>query len=137
MQNDEIEESLAASQEKKLTAKGNDAIGASHERQIGSRSSNSSDEPRVNGLSSDGSHMFVFTNEKAGMKSVDKERANRIIYEMSKNSSYFKQAELQDRKVDVKVRGTTCTVISHVISVSTVLKCFAPHVARNARDTRP
>lgn len=53
---------------------------------------------------SDGSHMFVFTNEKAGMKNVDKERANRIIHEMSKNSSFYKQAEQQDKKVDVKVR---------------------------------
>lgn len=60
-------------------------------------------QPRVNGVSSDGSHLFVFTNEKAGMKGVDKERANRIIYEMSKNSSYFRQAELQDQKVDAKV----------------------------------
>lgn len=51
----------------------------------------------------DGAHMFVFTNEKAGMKSVDKEHANRIIYEMSKNSSYYKQAEIQDKKVDAKV----------------------------------
>lgn len=53
-----------------------------------------------------GSHMFVFTNEKSGMKemkSEEKERTNRIIYEMSKNSSYFKQAEMQDKKVDAKV----------------------------------
>lgn len=57
-----------------------------------------------------GSHMFVFTNEKAGMKqmkSEEKERANRIIYEMSKNSSYFKQAEMQDKKVDAKVSKFT------------------------------
>lgn len=110
MQNVGNKENLAASEEKQPTAKGNDAVGASHMRQIDS-SSSSSDEPRVNGMSSDGSHMFVFTNEKAGMKSVDKERANRIIYEMSKNSSYFKQAELQDQKVDVKVRGTTTAFV--------------------------
>lgn len=79
---------------------------ASTEQQPGqSSSSNGSRQPQVNGVSSDGSHLFVFTNEKAGMKSVDKERANRIIYEMSKNSSYFKQAELQDQKVDAKVRS--------------------------------
>lgn len=59
----------------------------------------------VDGDCKDGSHLFVFTNDKAGMKrtSVDKERTNRIIYEMSKNSLYFKQAELQDQKVDAKV----------------------------------
>ena len=102
MNNVEYEEILAPSEETQPTARGKDSIGASHKRQADSSSSN--DEPRVNGLSSDGSHMFVFTNEKAGMKSIDKERANRIIYEMSKNSPYFKQAELQDRKLDVKVQ---------------------------------
>lgn len=52
---------------------------------------------------SHGSHMFVFSNSKAGMKDVDKEKVNRVIYEMSKNSSYFKQAQLQDKKLDLKV----------------------------------
>lgn len=52
----------------------------------------------------DNAHLFVFSNSKAGMKSVDKERVNRVIYEMSKNSSYFKQAKLQDQKLDSKVR---------------------------------
>ncbi|CAM9271352.1 unnamed protein product, partial [Choristocarpus tenellus] len=51
----------------------------------------------------DGSHMFVFTNAKAGMEKVDKERANRIIYDMSKGSSFFKQAEVMDKKLDTKV----------------------------------
>lgn len=51
-------------------------------------------------------HLFVFSNSKAGMKNVDKERVNRVIYEMSKNSSYFKQAQLQDQKLDGKVRHT-------------------------------
>ena len=112
MKNVKNEETSAASEEKQLAAKGNGTIGASHEQQIDS-SNSGSDEPRVKGRSSDGSHMFVFTNEKAGMKSVDKERANRIIYEMSKNSSYFKQAELQDQKVDVKVR---CPAVRAVIT---------------------
>lgn len=51
--------------------------------------------------------MFVFSNAKAGMKDVDKEKVNRVIYEMSKNSSYFKQAQLQDKKVDSKVNPKT------------------------------
>lgn len=68
-----------------------------------SPSGNRSDVREGANRNNDGSHMFVFTNEKAGMKSVDKERANRIIYETSKNSSYYKQAELQDKKVDAKV----------------------------------
>lgn len=65
------------------------------------------------GCAGDGSHMFVFTNEKAGMKGMkadEKERANRIIYEMSKNSSYFRQAEQQDKKVDAKVSPPYSTV---------------------------
>lgn len=49
--------------------------------------------------------MFVFSNAKSGMQGVDKEKVNRVIYEMSKNSSYFKQAQLQDKKVDSKVRS--------------------------------
>lgn len=48
--------------------------------------------------------MFVFSNSKAGMQGVDKEKVNRVIYEMSKNSSYFKQAQLQDKKTDSKVK---------------------------------
>lgn len=48
--------------------------------------------------------MFVFSNAKAGMQGVDKDKVNRVIYEMSKNSSYFKQAQLQDKKVDGKVK---------------------------------
>ncbi|CAM9394134.1 unnamed protein product [Scytosiphon promiscuus] len=48
-------------------------------------------------------HLFVFSNSKAGMKNVDKERVNRVIYEMSKNSSFFKQAQRQDQKLDSKV----------------------------------
>ena len=69
-------------------------------------------EREYDGRSKDGSHLFVFTNDKAGMSRTDleKERANRIIYEMSKNSSYFKQAELQDQKVDAKVQLYTVEV---------------------------
>lgn len=49
-------------------------------------------EPPVMGAG-DGSfksHLFVFTNAKAGMGSVDKEKVNRVVYEMSKDSKYFK-----------------------------------------------
>jgi hypothetical protein len=76
-------------------------------------------------------HLFVFTNDKAGMTGVDKEHTNRVIYEvrgypcvtplcslahialidcltvchlqMSKGSRYFKHAEKQDGKVDQKM----------------------------------
>lgn len=52
--------------------------------------------------------MFVFSNAKAGMQGIDKEKVNRVIYEMSKNSSYFRQAQLQDKKVDSKVKSKDC-----------------------------
>lgn len=72
------------------------------------RSGDQTDSRHDQTSKSDGSHLFVFTNAKAGMKDVDKERANRIIYEMSKNSSYFKQAERQDHKLDAKVLLLLC-----------------------------
>lgn len=50
-----------------------------------------------------GNPEFVFSNAKAGMAGVDKVKVNKIIYEMSKNSSYFKQAQLQDEKLNCKV----------------------------------
>jgi hypothetical protein len=86
-------------------------------------------------------HLFVFTNDKAGMTGVDKEHTNRVIYEvccfccscltphchslqlltallychlqMSKGSRYFKHAEKQDGKVDQKMEviGHTQTVV--------------------------
>lgn len=59
-------------------------------------------------LAGDGAHMFVFSNAKAGMQGVDKQAVNRVIYEMSKKSSYFKQAQLQDKKVDSKVKIQNC-----------------------------
>ncbi|CEM01012.1 unnamed protein product [Vitrella brassicaformis CCMP3155] len=48
-------------------------------------------------------HLFNFTNNKAGMDKVDREKANQTIYEMSKNSSYFKNEQRKDdnRKEDI------------------------------------
>ena len=53
----------------------------------------------------DKSHLFVFTNDKAGMsgQQQDKDHAARVIYEMSKGSRFIKHAEHQDGKVDVKM----------------------------------
>ncbi|CAM9656177.1 unnamed protein product [Ectocarpus sp. 6 AP-2014] len=68
-----------------------------------SAAADSDESTASSSASSSAAHMFVFSNNKAGMGSVDKERVNRIIYEMSKNSSYFKQAKLQDDKLDQKV----------------------------------
>jgi len=50
------------------------------------------------------SHLFSFSGlNKAGMDGCDKDTQERIIYEMSKNSSYFKQAERQDKQTDAKI----------------------------------
>jgi len=44
-------------------------------------------------------HLFSFSGaNKAGMEAIDKEKQCRVIYEMSKNSSYFKKATEKDEK---------------------------------------
>ena len=52
---------------------------------------------------SDHAHLFVFSANKAGMEG-DKEKQAKVIYEASKNSAFFKQAQAQDDKVNEKVR---------------------------------
>ena len=48
-------------------------------------------------------HLFVFSGaNKAGMSSIDKEKQANTIYEMSKDSEYFKRAKEQDEKTKVK-----------------------------------
>lgn len=43
------------------------------------------------------SHLFVFSGaNKAGMDTIDKEKQAKVIYEMSKDSDYFKRAAKQD-----------------------------------------
>ena len=61
---------------------------------------------------------MVFSNtNKAGMQGVDKAKVNRVIYEMSKNSSYFKQAQLQDEKLDCKVTNPGVVSLQPVLAV--------------------
>ena len=49
-------------------------------------------------------HLFVFAgSNKAGMESSDKERQAKVIYEMSKESKYFKHAKDSDEKLDRKI----------------------------------
>lgn len=51
-------------------------------------------------------HLFVFSgSNKAGMQMVDKKKQAEVIYESSKNSSYFKHAVMQDKKTDEKIRS--------------------------------
>ncbi|KAH0920852.1 hypothetical protein HID58_020870 [Brassica napus] len=42
------------------------------------------------------SYNTVFTNAKAGMEGVDKEKVQRIVYEMSKGSKYFQNEERKE-----------------------------------------
>jgi hypothetical protein len=49
-------------------------------------------------------HLFTFAGaNKAGMEAVDKKRQAQIIYEMSKDSAFYKRQVEQDEKVDKKV----------------------------------
>eukprot|EP00803_Ostreobium_quekettii_P007518 evm.model.scf_237.8 EVM.evm.TU.scf_237.8 scf_237:50809-52710(-) len=45
----------------------------------------------------------VFTNEKAGMGGVDKERVKRVVFEMSKNSAHFKNEQRKQAKVEERI----------------------------------
>mmetsp|Transcript_12235 Transcript_12235/g.14057 ORF Transcript_12235/g.14057 Transcript_12235/m.14057 type:complete len:238 (-) Transcript_12235:3-716(-) len=53
----------------------------------------------------DKAHLFHFTGWKAGteMEKERKERINKIIYEMSKDSQYFQQAQKNDEKTRKKI----------------------------------
>jgi DNA polymerase kappa len=49
-------------------------------------------------------HLFLFNGDtKAGMQNIDKEKQNQIIYDMSKDSSYFKRAKDLDEKNEAKI----------------------------------
>jgi DNA polymerase kappa len=43
----------------------------------------------------------VFTNEKAGMQNVDKEKVKKIVYDMSKDSLHFQN----EQRKQVRSRG--------------------------------
>ena len=50
-------------------------------------------------------HLFTFSGgNKAGMDSMDKEKQAKVIYEMSKDTPFFKRAEEQNRKTEEKVK---------------------------------
>ncbi len=49
-------------------------------------------------------HLFHFSGaNKAGMGEMDKKLQSDVIYEISKNSSFFKHAKIQDIKTDEKI----------------------------------
>ncbi|XAR52929.1 DNA-directed DNA polymerase [Bertholletia excelsa] len=49
------------------------------------------------------SYHTVYTNAKAGMEGVDKERVQRIVYEMSKGSKYFENEERKEAYMKQKI----------------------------------
>ncbi|XP_065872341.1 DNA polymerase kappa [Euphorbia lathyris] len=71
------------------------------------------------------SYHTVYTNAKAGMEGVDKERVQRIVYEMSKGSKYFENEEKKEAYMRQKIENMrskcaklTATDISHYQMVS-------------------
>lgn len=51
------------------------------------------------------SYHTVYTNAKAGMEGVDKERVQRIVYEMSKGSKYFENEERKEACMMQKIEN--------------------------------
>ncbi|KAJ4834939.1 hypothetical protein Tsubulata_047374 [Turnera subulata] len=51
------------------------------------------------------SYHTVYTNAKAGMEGVDKEKVQRIVYEMSKGSKYFENEEKKEALMREKVEN--------------------------------
>eukprot|EP00924_Labyrinthula_sp_SR-Ha-C_P013086 maker-scaffold_12-snap-gene-9.1-mRNA-1 protein AED:0.29 eAED:0.30 QI:0/0/0/1/1/1/2/0/536 len=60
----------------------------------------------------DAAHLFHFSNEKAGTKATNKRKAEiqRVIYDSSKDSSYFKNAQRVDKNTQKKIREIKETV---------------------------
>ncbi len=47
-------------------------------------------------MAEEAARLFVFTAAKAGMGSVDREHVNKVVYEMSKGSKFFRNAQRRD-----------------------------------------
>ena len=50
--------------------------------------------PVIHDAAHNSAHLFHFTVAKAGMDGLDREKINQQIYELSKNSAYFKASIL-------------------------------------------
>ncbi|CAH1450463.1 unnamed protein product [Lactuca virosa] len=51
------------------------------------------------------SYNTVYTNAKAGMEGVDKEKVQRVVYEMSKGSKYFENEERKEAYMKQKIEN--------------------------------
>lgn len=59
------------------------------------------------------SHLYNYSGaNKAGMEGIDKEKQAQIIYEMSKDSAYFKRAAKLDAETDIKVQALKKTLVN-------------------------
>ena len=63
----------------------------------------------------------VFTNAKAGMQGVDKEKVKQVVYEMSKDSPHFKE---EQRK---QVQRSHCAGVKHAILSALRHNCRCIH----------
>ncbi|KAJ0078279.1 hypothetical protein Patl1_37409 [Pistacia atlantica] len=65
------------------------------------------------------SYQTVYTNAKAGMDGVDKEKVQRVVYEMSKGSKYFENEERKEAFIRQKIehmRARCAKLTAHDIS---------------------
>lgn len=54
------------------------------------------------------SYHTVFTNAKAGMDGVDKEKVQKIVYEMSKGSKYFENEQRRETYIQQRIENLRC-----------------------------
>lgn len=54
------------------------------------------------------SYHTVFTNAKAGMDGVDKEKVQKIVYEMSKGSKYFENEQRKETYIQQRIENLRC-----------------------------
>ena len=57
----------------------------------------------ISSLGAMADHLFVFANNKAGMDGVDRSKVNETIYELSKDSAFFKNSLEKDAKTDERI----------------------------------
>lgn len=94
----------------------------------------------ANPTESDGqkfSHLYSYSGaNKAGMDGIDKEKQAHIIYELSKDSAYFKRAAKLDAETDAKVQIMKKTLINFKGSVEHGLREKVLHMSMELEKKR-
>ncbi|OQS07878.1 DNA polymerase kappa [Thraustotheca clavata] len=57
-------------------------------------------------------HLFVFSNPKAGMDNIDRTKVNETIYNLSKDSAFFKNTLEKDAKTDAKIAAMKAQLLT-------------------------